>query len=78
MNKEQVDGKFEQIKGEIKKTWGKLTDDDVLLYNGKQDLFFGKMKEKYGIAKEVVEARIKAFEKECPTCMGNDKPTKAA
>lgn len=63
MNQEQVEGKFEQIKGEIKKTWGKLTDDDILLYNGKQDQFFGKMKEKYGLAKEAVELRIKDFEK---------------
>lgn len=76
MNHEQVDGKFEQIKGEIKKAWGKLTDDDILLYNGKQDQFFGKMKEKYGIAKEAVELRIKEFEKTCPTCSTSSTPTK--
>lgn len=78
MNKEQMSGQFEQIKGEIKKTWGKLTDDEVLLYNGKQDLFFGKVKEKYGIAKEAAEQRIKEFEKACTTCSGADKPTKVA
>jgi uncharacterized protein YjbJ (UPF0337 family) len=78
MNKDQIDGKFDQIKGEIKKAWGKLTDDEIMLYNGQQDLFFGKMKEKYGIAKEAVELRIKEFEKVCPTCSDASKPTKAA
>ncbi len=78
MNKEQVEGKFDQIKGEIKKTWGKLTDNDIMLYNGKQEEFFGVLKEKYGVAKEVAEKRIKEFEKDCPTCAGTRTPTKAA
>ena len=62
MNKEQVEGKFEQLKGEIKKTWGKLTDDDIALYNGQREQFLGKVKEKYGIAKEEAEQTIKSFE----------------
>lgn len=62
LNHDQIAGKFEQLKGEIKKTWGKLTDDDILLYNGQQDLFFGKVKEKYGIAQEAAEQRIKELE----------------
>jgi len=43
MNKDQMAGKFEQLKGEIKKTWGKLTDDEIMLYNGQQNQFFGKL-----------------------------------
>ena len=78
MNKEQVEGKFEQIKGEMKKAWGKLTDDELMLYNGKQDQFFGKVKEKYGITKEAVELRIKEFEKACPSCSSTTAPTKVA
>jgi uncharacterized protein YjbJ (UPF0337 family) len=62
MNKEQADGKFEQLRGEFKKIWGKLTDDDIMLYNGKRDVFFGKLKEHYGLAKEEAEKQIKAFE----------------
>jgi len=76
MNKEQIDGKFDQIKGEIKKLWGKLTDDEIMLYNGSQDLFFGKMKEKYGLTKEAVELRIKEFEKACPSCADTSKTAK--
>lgn len=78
MNKDQIEGKFEQIKGELKKTWGKLTDNDIMLYNGKQDEFFGVLKEKYGLAKEVAEKRILELEKACPSCASTHQPTKVA
>lgn len=77
MNNEQIAGKFEQLKGEIKKTWGKLTDDEVMLYNGKQDQFFGKLKERYGLAKEAAEAQIKELEKNAASFGSTDKIVKA-
>ena len=39
----------EQLKGAIKKTWAKLTDDDILLIDGQRDQFLGKLKEHYGL-----------------------------
>lgn len=65
MNKEQVQGKAEQLKGEIKKTWGKLTDNDVMLLEGNRDQFMGKLKEHYGLAKEEAETKVKALEDAC-------------
>jgi uncharacterized protein YjbJ (UPF0337 family) len=65
MNKEQVQGKTEQLKGEIKKTWGKLTDNDIMLLDGKRDQFLGKLKEHYGLAKEDAETKVKAIEDAC-------------
>jgi uncharacterized protein YjbJ (UPF0337 family) len=62
MNNEQATGKFEQIKGKLKETWGKLTDDDLMLFNGKREQFLGKLKEHYGLAKEDAEKKIKALE----------------
>ena len=63
MNKEQTDGLFEQVKGGIKSTWGKLTDDDIMMYNGQREKFFGKVKEHYGLAKEETEKKkMKALE----------------
>lgn len=61
--KEQMSGKWDQLKGEFKKSWGKLTDDELMLYNGQQDKFYGKLKEKYGIAKEEAEKNIKEYKK---------------
>jgi uncharacterized protein YjbJ (UPF0337 family) len=65
MNKEQVQGKAEQLKGDIKKTWGKLTDNDIMLLDGKRDQFLGKLKEHYGLAKEDAEKKVKALEDAC-------------
>ena len=62
MNKDQAEGKFEQLKGEFKKTWAKLTDNDIMLYNGQREQFLGKIKEHYGLAKEEAETKIKALE----------------
>lgn len=59
MNKEQVEGKFQQLNGEIKKMWGRLTDDEIILLDGQEDSFYGKLKEKYGIAREEGEKSLK-------------------
>lgn len=68
MNQDQVEGQFDQLKGEFKKTWGKLTDNDLMLYKGNRDKFFGKLQEYYGIAREEAENRVKAIEKSCSSC----------
>lgn len=59
MNKEQAAGKFQQLNGEIKKMWGLLTDDEISFLDGQEDSFYGKLKEKYGIAREEGEKRLK-------------------
>jgi len=63
MNKEQASGKFDQLRGEIKKTWGKLTNDEVDYFDGNITKFYGVLKEKYGLSKEMAEKRIKELEK---------------
>jgi uncharacterized protein YjbJ (UPF0337 family) len=65
MNKEQAGGKMDQLKAEFKKTWAKLTDNDIMLYQGKREEFLGKLKEHYGLAKEEAETKIKAMEDAC-------------
>lgn len=62
MNTEQIRGNFNQIKGKLKETWGRLSDDDIALYNGKRDQFFGKLEEKYGLAKEDAEDKLAEIE----------------
>lgn len=62
MNKEQVQGKAEQLKGKFKEAFAKLTDNDLMLYEGKRDQFVGKVVELQGIAREDAEKKIKAIE----------------
>ncbi len=60
MNSDQMSGKWKQMKGAAKQQWGKLTDDDLQVIDGKHDSLVGKLQERYGIAKE--EAQKKADE----------------
>jgi uncharacterized protein YjbJ (UPF0337 family) len=52
MNWEQVRGNWNQVKGEMKKQWGKLTDDDFAQVNGERDKLVGRIQERYGYAKD--------------------------
>lgn len=58
MNKDTFKGKWSQLKGNIKKTWGNLTDDDLDKVNGQKDKLIGLIQDSYGEAKDVVERKI--------------------
>lgn len=63
MNKDQMEGKWEQFKGGLKKTWGKLTDNDLMLYEGQRDKFYGKVKELHGDSQEAAEKKISELQR---------------
>jgi uncharacterized protein YjbJ (UPF0337 family) len=46
------------IKGQIKEKWGKVTDDDLNVINGKRDQLEGKIQERYGYAKDQTKKDI--------------------
>ena len=58
MNWDQVEGRWEQMHGMVKKQWGKLTDDDLTRIAGSKDRFLGRLQERYGIAKEAAEQQV--------------------
>lgn len=58
MNWDQVEGKWEQLKGGAKAQWGKLTDDDLARAEGNRDKFEGILQEKYGKTKEEVKSEV--------------------
>ena len=59
MNWDEVGGKWNQVKGSVKEQWGKLTDDDLTMIDGKRDRMVGKIQERYGITKEKAEDQIR-------------------
>jgi uncharacterized protein YjbJ (UPF0337 family) len=63
MNWEQVRGNWNQAKGELKKQWGKLTDDDFARINGERDMLVGRIQERYGYAKEQAEREVENWER---------------
>jgi uncharacterized protein YjbJ (UPF0337 family) len=58
MNSDQLAGKWQQMKGEAKTQWGKLTDDDLMTISGQKDKLIGKLQERYGYAKEEAGRRV--------------------
>ena len=61
MNWDIVEGKWEQMKGSVKETWGDLTDDELTQAAGKRDRLAGKLQEKYGWTKEDAEKELDDF-----------------
>lgn len=61
MNKDIIEGKWKQIKGEIQKQWGKLTDDDLDKIAGQKEKFAGKVQSRYGKTKEEAEKEVESF-----------------
>jgi uncharacterized protein YjbJ (UPF0337 family) len=64
MNKDILEGKWKQLRGEAKKFWGRLTDDDLDRAEGKLDVMAGRLQERYGYSRAEAEAEIERFVKE--------------
>ncbi|GMW00272.1 MAG: hypothetical protein AMXMBFR84_14100 [Candidatus Hydrogenedentota bacterium] len=61
MNRNQMAGTWTHFKGELKERWGKLTDDDLKIIEGKREKLAGRLQERYGFPKEQAENEARAF-----------------
>lgn len=61
MNKDIIQGKWKEIKGQLKQKWAELTDDDITGMQGNYDELEGLLQKRYGYAKEDAEREIKKF-----------------
>lgn len=62
MNRDTIAGNWKQLVGKAKVQWGKLTDDDLSVIEGRRDQLVGKIQERYGVAKDEAERQVKAWE----------------
>jgi uncharacterized protein YjbJ (UPF0337 family) len=58
MNEDILQGKWKQMRGEMKKWWGEFTDDDFDKIEGDRDKLIGLLQEKYGYSKEKAEEEL--------------------
>ena len=63
MNWDQIKGNWTQIKGKAQQQWGKLTNDDLDIIEGKREELVGRIQERYGIAKEEAERQVDDYTK---------------
>jgi uncharacterized protein YjbJ (UPF0337 family) len=63
MNGDQMKGSWKQFVGKAKEKWGRLTNDDWRVVEGKRDQLVGKIQERYGITRDEAERHLGEFEK---------------
>lgn len=54
MNKTEMKGNWNVIKGKLKQRYGEITDDDLILEEGQEDELWGRMQKKVGKTKEEI------------------------
>jgi uncharacterized protein YjbJ (UPF0337 family) len=58
MNWDRVEGNWKEFKGKAQTKWGKLTNDDLDVVEGKRQELAGRLQQRYGYAKDQAEKEI--------------------
>jgi uncharacterized protein YjbJ (UPF0337 family) len=58
MNTDVLKGKWNQLKGNVRKQWGKLTDDDVDKVQGDAEILLGRIQERYGRTRDQAQREV--------------------
>jgi uncharacterized protein YjbJ (UPF0337 family) len=58
MNKLQLKGSWNEMKGKLKQKYANLTNDDLAYVEGKEDELFGRLQKSLGKTKEQIQAEL--------------------
>ncbi len=61
MDKLELKGKWNELKGKVKAAYGELTDDDLIYEEGKDDELLGKLQQKTGKGRDELIKWIKSL-----------------
>lgn len=61
MNEDTLKGQWNQVKGHLRKQWGRLTDDDIDQIKGSRDILLGKLQEYYGKNRDENERELETW-----------------
>lgn len=62
MNSDTLKGDWKQLKGKAQQQWGKLTNDDLDVVEGKRTELAGAVQKRYGVARDEAERQVKDWE----------------
>ncbi len=62
MDENVLKGNWNQVKGKLKESLGRLTDDDLARSEGNLELLMGKIQEQYGWTKDEVRAKLEELD----------------
>jgi len=63
MNTDTLKGDWKVMRGKVRERWGKLTNDDLDVINGKREQLAGLLQKHYGESKDAIERQIEEFER---------------
>jgi uncharacterized protein YjbJ (UPF0337 family) len=61
MNRAVLSGKWKEIRGKVKQTWGKLTDNDLERISGRFEELTGLIEQRYGYTHDQAEKEVDRF-----------------
>ncbi|MCP8896892.1 CsbD family protein [Shinella daejeonensis] len=61
MNWDIIQGSWQEYKGKAQAEWGRLTDDDLDVIEGRRIELSGKLQQRYGIAREEADRQIEEW-----------------
>ena len=73
MDTQIAKGNWNELKGEMKKTWGKLTDEDLTYLEGGTDQIIGKVQKAYGYTKDRAQQEFDSFKRSHANLFRDDR-----
>ncbi|APW38572.1 general stress protein CsbD [Rhodoferax koreense] len=67
MNSDRIEGNWKEFKGKLKEQWGKLTDDDLDVFEGRRDQLIGRIQQRHGLTQEAADREVLDWEKKNPS-----------
>jgi uncharacterized protein YjbJ (UPF0337 family) len=61
MDKLNLKGNWNVVKGKLKQKYGDLTDDDLTYIEGKEDEFIGRLQKRIGKSREEIIEELRSF-----------------
>ena len=61
MDKLEVKGTWNEMKGRLKQKYGELTDDDLTYSEGQEDEMYGRLQQKLGKTKDEIKREIRGL-----------------
>ena len=61
MNWDRIEGNWKSFTGRARQQWGKLTDDDVNMVEGRREELEGRLQHHYGYAKDRARSEVDSW-----------------
>lgn len=62
MTWESIKGNWTELRGRIRMQWGRLTDDQLKVIEGRREVLLGQLQQAYGITVEQAEQQVSDWE----------------